>query len=825
MNLPMIHPGPALLVAILLLLRTTPHLYSQGEPPPSPATAGDAGVMIAGELWDSYMLFNNMTRGPWYGESQNDLIRQIRVGNFDRVWSTPTHMWPGGWNYGAFWNKAMEISVWDPDTTFNPPLIGGATNPSHVTTAGPCYAFAAFGNTKRGKTLPGADDPQRNYAIETRWTDTTKRHHAVYEAACPTTVGVDLKLKVHQYTLNWNNFNDFIIVELTLTNTGIVDLNADGIPERTGHVIEGLCSNMHAEYFCSYGLNEGAGRYSAMFAQRGIGFHNGLDPSGSPWAMHIAFPGESQSWMRDMGLFVGHQRYMADVWSAWAWLGAKTPAGTDFPTRFGTHAVGVGAERGWYVSGNVSRGYSVTNDPLDNFVGSMGQFFTDGGKSLDRSRFDLSANPNLFEPGSTPGDLRTFALKPEGSRTAPNGDLKGTNIRSINPYEPGWDRGYTTANNFDGDGFTGIGPFRLGVGETVTLTLATAGGYRLQGVADAIASARWVYANKTGDYDLPFDYPAVPEMRVDNTYNQSVRIRWDNRADVHPDFAGYKIYRAALSEKVDWLTTGTRGLDEYWRTITPGPTPAGLFTQVNPEFQARALVEGVTGAAGAWGPYTLQAVIPKGQLAALTDNAAPGYVYAWEDGSAEVGFTYWYYVAAYTATPVTLPGYVGFSNQSSTDFVETSNVNRNGANGLWVGTYPFARLNSFFPETPAGLKQIGTGFVVSSAVATPADLLGGKARITVKPNPYKRRALWDNATLPYDHRIAFMNLPANARITILDVSGQVIDQFSFNPADPNNGTAFWDLFSKNGIEVASGLYIYIVEYLGGQQVGYFSILR
>jgi hypothetical protein len=36
---------------------------------------------------------------------------------------------------------------------------------------------------------------------------------------------------------------------------------------------------------------------------------------------------------------------------------------------------------------------------------------------------------------------------------------------------------------------------------------------------------------------------------------------------------------------------------------------------------------------------------------------------------------------------------------------------------------------------------------------------------------------------------------------------------------------YWNLFSKTGIEVASGLYIYVVEYDGGQQVGYFSILR
>jgi hypothetical protein len=33
------------------------------------------------------------------------------------------------------------------------------------------------------------------------------------------------------------------------------------------------------------------------------------------------------------------------------------------------------------------------------------------------------------------------------------------------------------------------------------------------------------------------------------------------------------------------------------------------------------------------------------------------------------------------------------------------------------------------------------------------------------------------------------------------------------------------MFSKDGIEVANGLYIYVVEYEGGKQVGYFAILR
>jgi hypothetical protein len=114
---------------------------------------------------------------------------------------------------------------------------------------------------------------------------------------------------------------------------------------------------------------------------------------------------------------------------------------------------------------------------------------------------------------------------------------------------------------------------------------------------------------------------------------------------------------------------------------------------------------------------------------------------------------------------------------------------------------------------------------VKSALANPADLVSGKAKITVKPNPYKKKALFDNATLSYDHKITFMNLPGNAKITILDVAGQVIDEINFQSNDPNNGSIFWDMFSKDGVEVASGLYIYVVEYDGGQHVGYFSILR
>jgi len=408
-------------------------------------------------------------------------------------------MWPGGWNFGAYWNKNMEYTVWDPDPNFNPATIGGAANPSYYATSGTQYAYAGYPNLTRSKTIPGAGNAARDYTRETQWVDAQKRHHVMYEAAHPTTVGVDIKYRIFQYSLNWNNFNDFIIVELTFTNTGVVDMNADGTPEFTNHVIEGLAMSMHGEYMASYTLNENANRGNAFFAQRAIGYYGDNDASGKPWAMHIAFPGESGPGVKDMGIFAGPQRYMADVWSSWTCLGAKVDATTavDFLTRFGTPAVGEGAERGWYMTAGAGKGFNIgRGDPKDNFIGAMGTYFTDGGKSLDKTKFNLTGNPNLFEAGSTAGDLRTFVLKSSG-RTAPNGDLKSSNGFGVNPYEPTWTKGYTAANNFDGDGFLGVGPFKLNVGQSVTVTFAIAGGYRLQGVANAIGTARWVYENRT----------------------------------------------------------------------------------------------------------------------------------------------------------------------------------------------------------------------------------------------------------------------------------------------------------------------------------------
>jgi len=789
-----------------------------------------SGVMVSGGLWDSFLPPN---AGPYYSEAGAPLVSTfLRIGNFDRVWSTPTHMWPGGWPYGMFWGKGMYLAEFNPDTTWNPAVIAGAPNPARHALAGSSYAFGSY-----APALVGARDPARSFLRETRWVDPSRRDHALYEAGWPTNIGIDVKVRVHQYTLHWNNFDAFIIVEITLTNTGVLDMNADGIADtaQTGRPgrnrIRALTMMAHGEIFGSYYLNRAGGRGSRLGSTRGFGYVGDQDRTGMPWDIMVAFPGESIGGVRDMGLSDFVNRYYADVWSSWSWISAKRGTADsedlhtlpDKETIYRTHGIGTGSERGWYATAGHGRGLAVSaggflKDPRRIHTTAMGTWYKDGGRSRDSLLLDLSPDPNFFAAG-IPGDPTSFVPAPSPLR--PRGDRKLLQEREVNAYEPGWTKGFTAANNFDGDMFSGIGPFSLDAGESMTIVWAEAGGYRFEGVANAVAAARWTFDH---GFVVP-EPPPPPAMSVENTLQRSMRVRWDDRAEVQAGFSGYKIYRVCSATPVDWLSGGMRAQDRYMESTVPGPTPDSLLRPINPSFNAYDFVQGRTGTPDSWGPYRLVAVIPKASLSAFSHGGSSGLTYAWEDTEVDPGFTYWYYVAATAAVNTDLgPGFGG-TNPRTSEVLESSNMNRNGAEGLWQGTYPFADLHPLFPTTPNGRRAIGAGIVFTSAMSTAGDFTTGSVRVVVRPNPYKKRAIWDNPLSGVGGGIMFSNLPPGATVTILDVSGQVIQRLSFVSSDGESGSMMWDCHSKDGIDVASGLYIFVVECEGGRQVGYLSILR
>jgi hypothetical protein len=109
----------------------------------------------------------------------------------------------------------------------------------------------------------------------------------------------------------------------------------------------------------------------------------------------------------------------------------------------------------------------------------------------------------------------------------------------------------------------------------------------------------------------------------------------------------------------------------------------------------------------------------------------------------------------------------------------------------------------------------------------------------VVPNPYRGGAEWDltpNATDPTGTHVDFFNLPADwTRVRIYTVSGDLVQELGPGDLQTNgrlqreatgDGQASWNLVSRNGQDVVSGIYIFSVDSPdSGTLRGKFTIIR
>jgi hypothetical protein len=846
------------------------------------------GVFVAGDFWCDIAPMN---KEVWYRQvvpnydpaqsgptsaAQNQTL--IRLGNITRNWEEPVPQWPSGFPQGNYWNSNFEGAVYDPSPTFNPP-----SKKSYFAVSGPHYAYMFFTNQ-----LPGAGDPTRNYGRDVKFIDPARRDQVIYEAGFPTNVGIDIKLTARQFTLNWNNLNDFILYEYTFTNTGVVDIDGDGTPEQNNHKIAAFSFGTTREVATGSGGAELTGTRGTDFTAPRLGGYVGDDdPDGNPWNMTVSFAGANPAvgpTKADFGLNNYSAKTFLDRWMGMSFLAVKqgtgSPANADKPTIFGTPPIGAGKNRGWFNASGMGTNLIVgtrfdafynsgvhIGGPQISFIGYSGPFFQDGGKKLDASSIRVPKPNAKFFASGTADSLPSWVVNPaiaakltagtplvESER--PDGDQKLNSLDAAiggaafrQKYEDGtadvgvpypagwgkWTKGYSWDTNFDAGLFTGVGPFSLDVGESITVVFVEYAGYRLEGVQRSLRSARWAYETKwaapPASFNLGFTIPSAPDMRVDITPAGTATVRWDGRAESDADFAGYKIWRSTSAPpNYAFLASGMRVVDRYQEQMNVGPTESQFIKPVNPQFAGQSDIAATStkglGQGREWGPYQLIGVVPKANLAGFA-NVSGTYKYLWEDKSVIYGFDYWYYVAAYKESGA----YTMFPGET-TGRIESSNLNRNGRSGLWLGTYSYADNNSNFPATDAGKKDIGARFTIRSRTVATTDLNTGRIVPSVIPNPYKRAASFDNIQSSTDHKIKFFNLPARGRLTILDVAGQIVDQIEFdNQAGVSDVT--WTMFSKDGVEVASGVYIYVVESGAGvgipsggfKYVGKFAILR
>ena len=108
--------------------------------------------------------------------------------------------------------------------------------------------------------------------------------------------------------------------------------------------------------------------------------------------------------------------------------------------------------------------------------------------------------------------------------------------------------------------------------------------------------------------------------------------------------------------------------------------------------------------------------------------------------------------------------------------------------------------------------------IVLSSIDSSGINLGN---VKVVPNPYVLISKYEST--PYDRRLMFTNLPGQCQIMIYNVAGEHIYTI-----DHNNelGYEYWDLRTKFGVEVAYGMYVFVVKTDSGAKAeGKFVVIK
>jgi len=102
-------------------------------------------------------------------------------------------------------------------------------------------------------------------------------------------------------------------------------------------------------------------------------------------------------------------------------------------------------------------------------------------------------------------------------------------------------------------------------------------------------------------------------------------------------------------------------------------------------------------------------------------------------------------------------------------------------------------------------------------------------KIKVVPNPYVAAATWEERN-PFptgrgQRSIHFTHLPQRCTIRIFNVSGELVARIDHD-SELLDGTAEWNVLTRDQLQVAYGVYIYHVEAPGiGEKVGKFAIIK
>ncbi|HEX7079131.1 MAG TPA: hypothetical protein VF363_11980 [Candidatus Eisenbacteria bacterium] len=146
-------------------------------------------------------------------------------------------------------------------------------------------------------------------------------------------------------------------------------------------------------------------------------------------------------------------------------------------------------------------------------------------------------------------------------------------------------------------------------------------------------------------------------------------------------------------------------------------------------------------------------------------------------------------------------------------------------------------------STAAGdIVLVGNPSATNAQVVYPrSDAVNNQDHVFVVPNPYKGGAQWDlvpRTEDPSGTKVTFHNLPAvKGVVHIFTLAGDLVRDLPFDGSPPpdlqygkdpltiGTGEVSWNLISRNGQRIVSGIYLYSVDTDLGREVGKFVIIR
>jgi hypothetical protein len=98
----------------------------------------------------------------------------------------------------------------------------------------------------------------------------------------------------------------------------------------------------------------------------------------------------------------------------------------------------------------------------------------------------------------------------------------------------------------------------------------------------------------------------------------------------------------------------------------------------------------------------------------------------------------------------------------------------------------------------------------------------------VVPNPYVAQSIFEPSNVYQtgrgERRIYFMNLPVQCTIKIYTKTGKLVDTIE-HQGFGGDGQEPWDLVSKDGMNIAYGIYFYTIHGLDKVSTGKFAVIK